>query len=158
MYWYQRCHLGGITLTESDDLSKYNQHIGCFRGEFRSNDFVIILRLIVRRASCKKTAISKSDIVPTALNLYFSTVADSDQSSNFMYPPCAICLWPVAMAPNLTPPQLQNHCYPSGWSQDDPYHSNLDPSSHSPWVRVGEVLLCWFTSALKTGKKNCPIK
>lgn len=89
---------------------------------------------------CKKTAISKFDIEPTVLNLCFSTVAQSDQSSNFTYPPCAICMWPVAMAPSLTPSLLQNHCYPSGWSQDDPYHSNLDPSSH--WIWVGEVLLC----------------
>lgn len=62
---------------------------------------------------CKKTAISKSDIEPTALNLYFPTVAESDQSSYFMYPPRAIHLWPVAMAPSLTRSPLQNRCYPS---------------------------------------------
>lgn len=49
----------------------------------------------------------------------------------------------------LTPPQLQNLCDPSWWSQDDPYHSNLDPSSHHPCVWVDEDPLCWFTSAKK---------
>lgn len=45
-------------------------------------------------ALCKKIAISKPDIEPTALNLYFSTVAESDQSNNFMHPP--LCYLSVA--------------------------------------------------------------
>lgn len=86
----------------------------------------------------------------------FFTVAESDQSNNFMHPPLAIRLWPVAMVPSLTPPQLQNHRYPSGWSQDDPYHSNLDPSSHSPlslggW---GPAVLIHFCSEDRTGTEK----
>lgn len=101
------------------------------------------------------TTIFKSVIEPIAPNLHFSQwLSPINQTTTNMQPPLAICLWPVAMVASLTPRQLQKHCYPSGWSQDDPYHSNQDPSSHFPYVWVGEVLLCWFTSALKTEQEQ----
>lgn len=40
----------------------------------------------VERASCEITAICKWDVEPTLLTPYFPTVAESDQSSYFMYP------------------------------------------------------------------------
>lgn len=76
----------------------------------KSSDDVLRVGL----ACCKKTAICKWDIEPTVLTLYFPTVAESDQSSHFVYPHCAIRSWPVvAMVPGLTRSQLQNRCYPS---------------------------------------------
>lgn len=64
------------------------------------------------------------------------TAAESDQWNNLTHPPLAICLWPVAMAPSLTSLQRRNRSYPSGRSQDDPYHGNLVPSSPvSGWAR-----------------------
>lgn len=54
--------------------------------------------------------------------------AESDGWNNLTHPSFPICLWPVAMVPSLTPLQPPNRCYPSGRSQDDPYHSNLVPS------------------------------
>lgn len=64
------------------------------------------------------------------------TAAESDQWNNLTHPPLAICLWPVAMAPSLTPLQRRNRSHPSERSQDDPYHGNLVPSSPvSGWAR-----------------------
>lgn len=117
----------GFALADSDDLNEYNEYTDtscvhnqlCLGGEFEENNFSCydasdVGCVSAAVALCKKTAIFQVQYCANSTEPIFCTVAESDQSNNFMHPPFAIYLWPVAMVSSLTPPQLQNRCYPSG--------------------------------------------
>lgn len=129
----------GFSVADSDDISKRNEHanISCvdaptfprWRTWGEQSRRVMYERRTrpLQENSNFQVWYWANSTEPTLF-----TAAESDQSNNLMRPRLTVCLWPVAMVPSLTAPQLQSPCYPSGWRQDDPYHSNLDPSS---WVR-----------------------
>lgn len=102
----------GFALADSDDLNKFNEYTNicrvnfqfCLRGGFEANNLDYYASNVGYVSAavglCKKTAISKSDIEPTALNLHFSQwLSQINQTTSCTHPLLSVCgllpWWPA---------------------------------------------------------------